>query len=46
MLLSQKILSNKLLQVVIDGKKIITVMDSIVNVALLQKKNHNIFHNS
>ena len=38
MLLSQKILSNKLLQVVIDGKKIITVMDSIVNVALLQKK--------
>ena len=35
MTLLQQILSSKLLQVVIDDKKIISVMGSIVNVALL-----------
>ena len=34
----QQILSNKLLHTVINGKKIISVMGSIVNVALLKNK--------
>ena len=42
MTLLQQILSSRLLQAVIDDKKIISVMDSIVNVALLLKKKKKI----
>ena len=45
----QQILNSKLLQAVIDGKKIILMIGSIVNVALLKKikiKIHIIFHNN
>ena len=50
----QQILNRRLLQAVIDGEKIILMIGSIVNVALLKKKKkkaihkkiHNIFHNS
>ena len=38
MTLLQQILSSRLLQAVIDDKKIISVMGSIVNIALLLKK--------
>ena len=38
MTLLQQILSSRLLQAVIDDKKIISVMGSIVNIALLKKK--------
>ena len=34
----QQILNSRLLYAVIDGKKIISLMDSIVNVALLKNK--------
>ena len=41
----QQILNSKLLQAVIDGKKIILMIGSIVNVALLKKnKNKNSHH--
>ena len=36
--LLQQILSNKLLKAVIDGKKIISMMSYIMDVALLKKK--------
>ena len=36
--LFQQILNSRLLKVVIDGKKIISMMGSIVNVVLLKKK--------
>ena len=36
--LFQQILNSRLLNVVIDGKKIISMMGSIVNVVLLKKK--------
>ena len=45
----QQILNSRLLQAVIDGKKIILMIGSIVNVALLKKikiKIHIIFHNN
>ena len=52
----QQILTNRLLQAVIDSKKIISMMGSIVNVTILKKKKkkkrvihktiHNIVHNS
>ena len=51
----QQILTNRLLQAVIDSKKIISMMGSIVNVTLLKKRKkikvihktiHNIVHNS
>ena len=52
-MLLQQILTNRLLQAVIDSKKIISMMGSIVNVTLLKKKKkvihktiHNIIHNS
>ena len=54
-MLLQQILTNRLLQAVIDSKKIISMMGSIVNVTLLKKKKkkrvihktiHNIVHNS
>ena len=53
--LFQQILNSRLLKVVIDGKKIISMMGSIVNVTLLKKRKkikvihktiHNIVHNS
>ena len=37
-MLLQQILTNRLLQTVIDSKKIISMMGSIVNVTLLKKK--------
>ena len=45
----QQILNSRLLQAVIDGEKIILMIGSIVNVALLKKikiKIHIIFHNN
>ena len=36
--LFQQILNSRLLNVVVDGKKIISMMGSIVNVVLLKKK--------
>ena len=54
-MLLQQILTNRLLQAVIDSKKIISMMGSIVNVTLLKKRKkirvihktiHNIVHNS